>query len=177
MRPGRLAAFTNGIDEVGELCRDFTPEAVADTCGIPAEAIRAIARELSDAPRAAVYGRIGTCNQEFGTLASWLVDVINVLTGNLDREGGAMFSNPIAWSLTNLTPPEFANGFEFGRWRSRVRGAPEVLGQVPISCLAEEIATPGPGQIKALITIAGNPVLSAPDAAKLDARAARRSSA
>jgi len=92
-----------------------------------------------------------------------------VLTGNLDREGGAMFSNPIAWSISNFTPPEFANGFEFGRWRSRVRGAPEVLGQVPISCMAEEIATPGPGQIKALITIAGNPVLSAPDAAKLDA--------
>ena len=169
VRPGRLAAFTNGVDEVGELCRDFTPEAVAETCGIPADAIRRLARELSDAPRAAVYGRIGTCNQEFGTLASWLVDVVNVLTGNLDREGGAMFSNPIAWSLSNLTPPDFANGFEFGRWRSRVRGAPEVLGQVPISCLAEEIATPGPGQIKGLITIAGNPVLSAPDAAKLDA--------
>jgi anaerobic selenocysteine-containing dehydrogenase len=169
VRPGRLAAFTNGIEAVGELCREFTPEAVADTCGIPAETIRAIARGLSDAPRAAVYGRIGTCNQEFGTLASWLVDVINVLTGNLDREGGAMFSNPIAWSISSLTPPEFANGFEFARWRSRVRGAPEVLGQVPISCLAEEIATPGPGQIKALITIAGNPVLSAPDSAKLDA--------
>ena len=168
VRPGRLAAITNGIDEVERLCRDFTPEAVADTCGVPAETIRSVARDLSDAPRAAVYGRIGTCNQEFGTLASWLVDVINVLTGNLDREGGAMFSNPIAWSLASLTPPDFVDGFEFGRWRSRVRGAPEVLGQVPISCLAEEIATPGPGQIKALITIAGNPVLSAPDASKLD---------
>jgi anaerobic selenocysteine-containing dehydrogenase len=148
VRPGRLTAFTNGIEAVGELCREFTPEAVARTCGIPADAIRRTARELSDAPRSAVYGRIGTCNQEFGTLASWLVDVVNVLTGNLDREGGSMFSNPIAWSLSNFTPPEFANGFEFGRWRSRVRGAPEVLGQVPISCLAEEIATPGPGQIK-----------------------------
>jgi anaerobic selenocysteine-containing dehydrogenase len=169
VRPGRLAALTNGIDEVERLCRDFTPEAVAASCGIPAETIREIARDLSDAPRAAVYGRIGTCNQEFGTLASWLVDVINVLTGNLDREGGAMFSNPIAWSLSSLTPPDFKDGFAFGRWRSRVRGAPEVLGQVPISCLAEEIATPGAGQIKALITIAGNPVLSAPDAAKLDA--------
>jgi len=169
VRPGRLAAFTNGIDEVAGLCRDFAPEVVAATCGVSAAAIRRLAREISDAPRAAVYGRIGTCNQEFGTLASWLVDVINVLTGNLDREGGAMFSNPIAWSLGNLTPPDFANGFEFGRWRSRVRSAPEVLGQVPISCLAEEIATPGAGQIRALLTIAGNPVLSAPDAAKLDA--------
>jgi anaerobic selenocysteine-containing dehydrogenase len=154
---------------VARLCAPFTPEAVASTCRIPAETIRRLARELSTARRAAVYGRIGTCNQEFGTLASWLVEVLNVLTGNLDREGGSMFSNPIAWSLTSLTPPEFANGFEFGRWKSRVRGAPEVLGQVPVSCLAEEIATPGPGQVKALITIAGNPVLSSPDAGRLDA--------
>ena len=149
--------------------RTFRPNAWRDACGVPAETIRRLARELSEAPRAAVYGRIGTCNQEFGTLASWLVDVLNVLTGNLDREGGAMFSNPVAWSLASLTPPEFANGFTLRRWRSRVRGAPEVLGQVPISCLAEEIATPGKGQIRALITIAGNPVISAPDAAKLDA--------
>jgi len=169
VRPGALAEHLNGVEEVGRLCRDFTPEAVADFCGLPADDIRRIARELSDAPRAAVYGRIGTCNQEFGTLASWLVDVTNALTGNLDREGGAMFANPIAPSVSMLTPPEFADGFEFGRWRSRVRGAPEVLGQVPVSCLSEEIATPGEGQIRALITIAGNPVLSTPDAAKLDA--------
>jgi anaerobic selenocysteine-containing dehydrogenase len=166
---GDVADLVDGVDVIEHVVRDFTPGAVSETCGIPAATIERLAREIAGAPSAAVYGRIGLCNQEFGTLASWLVDVINVLTGNLDREGGAMFSNPIAWSLTNLTPPEFANGFEFGRWSSRVRGAPEVLGQVPISCLAEEIATPGPGQIRALITIAGNPVLSAPDAAKLDA--------
>ena len=166
---GRLAEFTNGVEEVRTLSADFTPEAVAECCGIPAEKIREIARGLADAPSGSVYGRIGTCNQEFGTLASWLVDVVNVLTGNLDREGGSMFSNPIAWSLVSLTPPDFAEGFTFGRWKSRVRGAPEVLGQVPVSCMAEEIATPGEGQLKALITIAGNPVLSAPDAGKLDA--------
>jgi anaerobic selenocysteine-containing dehydrogenase len=102
-------------------------------------------------------------------MASWLVDVLNVLTGNLDKPGGAMFAKPLAWSFVSLRPPEFADGFEFGRWKSRVRGAPEVLGQVPVSCMAEEIATPGEGQIKALITIAGNPVLSSPDAGKLDA--------
>ncbi len=169
VRLGALEGRVDGVDEVGRLCADFTPEAVADACGIPADAIRRLARELSDAPRAAVYGRIGTCNQEFGTLASWLVDVVNAVTGNLDREGGAMFSNPVAWSIASLVPPEFADGFTFGRWKSRVRGAPEVLGQVPVSCLAEEIATPGEGQLRALVTIAGNPVLSAPDAAKLDA--------
>jgi anaerobic selenocysteine-containing dehydrogenase len=164
-----LEGRVNGVEAVRRIAAGFAPERVAETCGIPAATIRRLARDLAGAERAAVYGRIGTCNQEFGTLASWLVDVLNVLTGNLDREGGAMFSNPIAWSLTSLTPPEFANGFTLHRWRSRVRGAPEVLGQVPVSCLAEEIATPGAGQIRALVVIAGNPVLSAPDAGRLDA--------
>ena len=166
---GDLEGIVSGVDVVESLCKDFSPEVVSETCGIPAETIRRIARELSGADRAAVYGRIGTCNQEFGTVASWLVEVMNVLTGNLDRPGGSMFANPISWSLTTLRPPEFTEGFEFGRWNSRVRGAPEVFGQVPVSCMAEEIATPGDGQIRGLITIAGNPVLSAPDAGKLDA--------
>jgi anaerobic selenocysteine-containing dehydrogenase len=131
VRPGRLAAFVRGLDEVERLCRDFAPEAVAATCGVEAATIRRLARELAAAPRAAVYGRIGTCNQEFGTLASWMVEVLNVLTGNLDRPGGAMLADPVAWSLATLRPPEFAGGFTLGRWRSRVRGAPEILGQVP----------------------------------------------
>ncbi len=167
--PGALKDRLEGVEEIGRLCREFTPEAVEDFCGFDAGTIRRLARELAAAPAGAVYGRIGTCNQEFGTLASWLVEVVNILTGNLDRPGGSMFSNPISWSLTTLRPPEFADGWEFGRWHSRVRGAPEVLGQVPVSCMAEEIATPGEGQIKALICIAGNPVLSAPAASKLDA--------
>ncbi len=167
--PGRLAELANGIDRVQGLCRAFTPQSVEASCAIPAETIRRITRELAAAKTAAVYGRIGTCNQEFGTLASWLVDVVNFLTGNLDRPGGSMFANPIAWSLTTIHPPDQPPGFAFGRWKSRVRGAPEVLGQYPVSCLAEEISTPGEGQIKALITIAGNPVISSPDAGKLDA--------
>ncbi len=163
-----LELRANGLAELRALVAEFTPESVAGACRIPAETIRRIARELSGAERAAVYGRIGTCNQEFGTLASWAVDVLNVITGNLDREGGAMFANPVAWSLTSLPNPEFAGGVTFGRWKTRVRGAPEVLGQVPVSCLAEEIATPGDGQLKALITIAGNPAISAPGADRLD---------
>jgi anaerobic selenocysteine-containing dehydrogenase len=166
---GDVADIVAGVDELRVLAADFTPEAVAATCAIPPPTIRRLARELAAAPSGVIYGRIGLCNQEFGTLASWLIDVVNVLTGNFDRPGGMMFGNPIAWSLASLPNPQWVDGYTFGRWRSRVRGAPEVLGQVPVSCLAEEIATPGDGQLKGLITIAGNPVISAPDAAHLDA--------
>jgi anaerobic selenocysteine-containing dehydrogenase len=169
VRLAQLADHVNGLDELRRLVEPFAPEAVAATCAIDAVTIRRVAAELSDAESAAVYGRIGTCNQEFGTLASWLVEVINILTGNLDRAGGSMFAEPIAWSMISMRPPDQAGGFQFARWHSRVRRAPEVLGQFPVSCLAEEIAAPGPGQIKALITIAGNPVISAPDAGKFDA--------
>jgi len=157
-----------GVGTVQAAARRFTPEAVAETCGVSEGTIRRIAHDIAAAPSAAVYGRIGLCNQEFGTLASWLIDVVAILTGNFDRPGGTMFGNPIAWPLASLPNPDWAEGYTFGRWNSRVRGAPEVLGQVPVSCLAEEIATPGEGQLKALITIAGNPVISAPDARRLD---------
>ena len=166
---GRLEAMVEGVDTVAALCRDFTPESVEAICAIPAPTIRRLARALAAAPRAAVYGRIGTCTQEFGTLASWLVEVLNVLTGNLDRAGGAMFAEPVAWPMATLRPPDQPPGWQLHRWRSRVAGIPEVLGQVPLACLAEEIITPGPGRIEALITIAGNPAVSGPDAGRLDA--------
>jgi len=166
---GDVAGIVNGVDDVRRLATEFPPERVADTCRVPAETIRRLAHEIAASPSAAVYGRIGLCNQEFGTLASWLVDVVNILTGTFDRPGGLMFGNPIAWGASSLPDPQWAEGVSFGRWKSRVRGAPEVLGQVPLSCLAEEIATPGAGQLKALVTIAGNPVISAPDAGRLDA--------
>ncbi|MCU1428293.1 MAG: anaerobic dehydrogenase, typically selenocysteine-containing [Actinomycetia bacterium] len=166
---GDVAGIVDGVDLVRDLAAGFSPEDVATLCRVPAATIRRIARELAVTEAGTVYGRIGLCNQEFGTLASWLVDVVNVLTGNFDRPGGTMFAKSIAWSLTSLPNPEHENGVEFGRWRSRVRGAPEVLGQVPVSCLAEEIATPGDGQLRALVTVAGNPVISAPDSQHLDA--------
>jgi anaerobic selenocysteine-containing dehydrogenase len=162
---GHLADRLKGVDEVARLAADFPPERVAATCGISADEIRTLTREFAAAERAVWYARIGTCNQEFGTLASWLPDVINALTANLDTEGGLMWGKPIAWAAA-LT--DRGNPIEFGRFRSRVRGAPEVMGQFPVSCMAEEIATPGEGQIKALVTVAGNPVISAPEADKLD---------
>jgi anaerobic selenocysteine-containing dehydrogenase len=162
---GHLGDKLKGVDQVEEVARTFTPEVVADTCGVSAEEIRTLAREFAAADKAVWYARIGTCNQEFGTLASWLPDVINALTGNLDTEGGLMWGKPIAWSATLADRGE---PIEFGRWHSRVRGAPEVMGQVPVSCMAEEIATPGEGQIKALVMLCGNPVISAPEADKLD---------
>jgi anaerobic selenocysteine-containing dehydrogenase len=169
VRLGDLAGRVNGVEDVRAFVAAFPPERVAAACRVPAATIRRLAHEIAAAPAAAVYGRIGLCNQEFGTLASWLVDVVNVLTGNFDRPGGLMFGNPIAWSLTSLPDPQWADGVRFDRFRSRVRGVPEVLGQFPLSCLAEEIAVPGDGRIRALVTIAGNPVISSPDAARLDA--------
>jgi anaerobic selenocysteine-containing dehydrogenase len=169
VRLGRLSEHTVGLDEIERLARPFAPEAVAPITGLDAAAIRGIARDLADAKRAAVYGRIGTCTQEFGTLASWLVDVLNVLTGNLDREGGAMFPKAAAGSRNATGVPGTGRGVRFGRWSSRVRGVPEVYGELPAACLAEEIDTQGDGRLRALITVAGNPVLSTPNAGRLRA--------
>jgi anaerobic selenocysteine-containing dehydrogenase len=166
---GDLAPHVAGLDEVRRLVSPFTPEIVAPVCGIDAETIRRVAHELAAARTAAVYGRIGTCTQEFGTLASWLVDVLNALTGNLDRRGGAMFTRAAAGAANTRGAPGIGRQFVMGRRHSRVRGAPEVFGELPVVCLAEEIETPGQGQIRALITIAGNPVVSTPDSARLDA--------
>jgi anaerobic selenocysteine-containing dehydrogenase len=166
--PGPLAEHLNGLDEVLELVRDFPPDLAAGACGIPAEEIRRMARELAAAPSAAVYGRIGTCTQEFGTLASWLVDVLNVLTGNLDREGGAMFARAAAGQRNSTGSGGAGKGVRFGRWQSRVRGLPETFGELPVSCLADEMETAGDGQVRALVTVAGNPVVSTPNAGRLE---------
>jgi anaerobic selenocysteine-containing dehydrogenase len=159
----------DGIDTMRRVAADWPPARVSAVTGIDEDRIRDLARELAGTENSVVYGRIGLCNQEFGSLASWLVDVINILTGHFDRPGGAMFPRPAAWSITTQPLPGLEGGIpEFGRWRTRVRGAKEVLGQTPVSCMAEEIATPGDGQLKALITVAGNPVLSTPGGHKLD---------
>lgn len=165
---GDLAPHVQGTDELAEAMSEFTPEAVAGACDVDAGTIRALARELAAAPTAAVYGRIGSCTVPHGTLASWLVDVLNILTGNLDRPGGALFPH----SATDKTPRPAGpgRGFGLGRWHSRVSGHPEAKGELPLSALAEEIdtATPEGSPVRALITIAANPVLSAPDGDRLD---------
>jgi anaerobic selenocysteine-containing dehydrogenase len=166
--PDRLLSLTDGVEMVAQLAEPFTPDAVAPHTGIGADETARMARELAAAPRAVVYGRIGTCTQEFGTLASWLVDVLNVLTGNLDREGGAMFPLGAAGHSNAAGPPGRGRGARFGRFSSRVRGLPEIFGELPVACLSEEIETPGEGQVRALITICGNPVLSTPNSGRLD---------
>src|SRR3954447_2683918 len=156
---GDVAPHADGVEAVRELAQPFSPEAVAPATGVEAETIRRLARELAAAPRGCVYGRIGTTTQAFGTVTSWLVDVLNALSGNLDREGGAMFP------LSATTPPDSGRRRETttGRWTSRVRGLGEIFGELPAACLAEEIDTPGEGRIRALITLAGNPVVSTPN--------------
>ena len=160
---GAAAAQMAGLEEVRALVAPFTPEAVARFTGIEPALTREVATELADAPTAAVYGRIGTHTVSFGTLSSWAVDLLNAVSGNLDRAGGAMF--PYA---AHLSTHRKGRPFATGRWQSRVRGLPEVLGELPVSTLADEIETPGEGQIRLLFTVAGNPVLTTPDAGRLD---------
>jgi anaerobic selenocysteine-containing dehydrogenase len=165
---GACEGLVTGLDAVIEACRPYTPEAVAAACGLAADDIRRLARELAAAESACVYGRMGTTTAEFGTITSWLVDVLNVLTGNLDRPGGAMFTTAAAGSANTRGTPRYGKPTTLHRFRSRVRALPETMGELPVVALAEEIDTPGEGQVRALITIAGNPALSTPDAGRLD---------
>ena len=163
----RLGRFLNGLDEVVLALQPFTPEAVAVTTGIDAQTIRRLARELRDASSSAVYGRIGTTTTAFGTTASWLVDVVNIFTGNLDRVGGAMLPLPVAGSGNTSGAGGKGKGFRTGRGHSRVRKYPEALGEYPAAAMAEEITTPGEGQVRALIVVGGNPILSTPNGEQL----------
>jgi anaerobic selenocysteine-containing dehydrogenase len=166
INPGRLAEFTNGLDVLADAVKPFAPEAVAERTGLDPRAIRELALDFAKAPSAVAYGRVGTCTQEFGGLASWLVVALNVVTGNLDRPGGAMFPRPAA-DLMAFADRIGQRG-HFDKGRSRVRGLPEFGGEWPVAVLAEEIETEGPGQIRALVTSSGNPVLSTPNGTRLD---------
>ncbi|MGW5734196.1 MULTISPECIES: molybdopterin oxidoreductase family protein [Streptomyces] len=163
---GALEDQVEGVDDVREAVRPFTPDAVSAACDVPADTIRALARELAAAPTAAVYARVGASTVAHGTLTNWLVDVLNALTGNLDRPGGALF--PLSATDRAPRPAGPGKGFALGRWHSRVSGHPEAKGELPIAALAEEIDTPGDGAIRAVVAVAANPVLSAPDGDRLD---------
>ncbi len=166
---GTVADHVAGVDEVCAALTPFTPEAVAEVTGVGADVIRDLARRLAAAPTAVVYGRIGTTTQAFGTTTSWLIDVVNILSGNLDRPGGAMFTKAAAGQANTRGTPGSGRGMRVYRNESRVSGLRGTLGELPAAVMAEEIDTPGEGQIKAMITVAGNPVLSTPNGTRLDA--------
>jgi anaerobic selenocysteine-containing dehydrogenase len=159
---GQLGSFTQGLDVVEQALQDFTPEQAATRCGIDADTIRGMARDLAAANAGICYGRMGVSTQRFGALCQWLIQLINIATGNLDKPGGVLFST--------LAVDQLANGGRggFGRHHSRVRGLPEFDRELPAAAMAEEILTEGEGQIRAMFTGAGNPVLSTPNGAQLD---------
>ena len=163
---GPLAPFTKGVEMIAKLVAEFPPENVASITGIDSGQIRLMAREFASAEAAVCYGRIGVSTQEFGAACQWLINVLNIVTGNLDRAGGAMFTLPAFDPVSS--PESLAPRGSFARWHSRVRKLPEFAGELPVVTLAEEILTEGPGQIKALVTSAGNPVLSTPNGRELD---------
>jgi len=163
---GSVEPHVRNVEALRTLAKDFTPESTAAATGIAADTTRRLARELAAAGSAACYGRIGTCTQEFGTLASWLVDCVTILTGNLDRPGGAMFPLPAI-----ARPPEAprkTSRLPMNRWQSHVRGLPEAFGELPVAAMAEEIEGEGGAPpIRAMVTVAGNPVLSTPNGERL----------
>lgn len=166
VHPGRAADFVDGIETLQKRVRPFTPDAVAAHVGMSAADIRALALEFAAAKSAVAYCRMGTCSSAHGGVAAWLVYALNIITGNLDRPGGVMFPKP-ALDIIGLAPL-LGEGGHFNAWQSRVSGLPEFGGELPAVTLAEEIMTPGTGQVRALVTHAGNPVLSTPNGRQLD---------
>ena len=159
-------AYVDGLAAVEAAVAPYTPELAEEHSGVPADEVRRVARDLAGADRAAAYGRIGVSAHAFGSVCVWAINCLNILTGNLDRVGGAMFTDP---AIDAVGTGLIGRG-HFDLWRSRVRGLPEASGELPVSALREEIETPGDGQIRALLTVAGNPVLSTPDGAALRPR-------
>lgn len=153
----------DGLDEVRKIVADITPERAARHCEIEAREIERITRELCEAECAALYGRFGTCAQAFGSISQWAIQLFNLLTGNLDREGGTMIATP---AMNLLHQPHVAGSH--ARFRTRISGLPECAGHLPSVALAEEIMTPGAGQIRALFCVAGNPASSVSGSAQLN---------
>jgi anaerobic selenocysteine-containing dehydrogenase len=167
----QAAPWVDGVERLGAIVAGYPPEATAAATGIEPATVRELARALASTPRAVCYGRLGICTAELGGLAAWLVYALAAVSGHLDTPGGLMFTTP----AIDLLPLARLLGLEngHGRWRSRVRGLPEFGGELPVVTMADEIVTPGPGQLRALVTSAGNPVLSAPGGPRLERALAR----
>ena len=157
------AAYVDDVEAVRDLVADFTPEHAEPLSGVPADVIRQITREFAAADGAAAYGRLGVSTHGFGSICQWAIQCLNLLTGNVDREGGLLFPEP----AVDAVGRGIIGRGHFDIWRSRVRGIPEYGGELPVSVMREEIETPGDGQIRAVLTVAGNPVLSTPDGRSL----------
>ena len=160
---GRLTDMAEQLEEVEQAVGPYTPEAVAAYCGVQAADIRALAHAFCKAEKAVCYGRMGVSTQAFGGLCQWLINLINILSGNFDQAGGAMFAQP---AVDFAVAPKRAG--KTNRWASRVSGYPERFGELPVAAMVEEMTTPGPGQIRSFISVAGNPVLSTADGGALE---------
>lgn len=171
VRPGRAPQWSEGLEQLPALFSPYTPERVAADCGLPAATIRQLALDFARARRAVAYGRLGVCQSPNGTLTHWLINLLNLLTNRLDEVGGAMFSTP-AFDILALARL-FAGGGRYARWTSRVRGLPEFSDELPQATLADELLTPGAGQVRAMLLFAGNPVLSTPQGQRLDGAMAK----
>ena len=165
--PGEMAAITDGLAQIQDMVAEFSPEAVSNATGISAEVIKEIAHQFCAAKTAVCYGRLGVSTQAYGGLCQWLINVINIITGNMDNPGGAMFPLP-AVDVPGMMIMTGRGKERFNRWQTRLRKLPEFGGELPVSSLAEEILTPGENQIRSMVTIAGNPVLSSPNGGQLD---------
>ncbi len=166
VRLGRLAGRVKRLDALAAFVRDLPPERVAPRTGLAACAIRRLAVAFAGAERAACYGRVGLCTQRYGTLAAWLQQALNLATGRLDEVGGMLLPTPAADAAGLLARLGWRGTFD--RWQSRARRLPEFGGELPVAALADEIAPAGPRSVRALITVAGNPVLSAPNGRRLE---------
>jgi anaerobic selenocysteine-containing dehydrogenase/NADPH-dependent glutamate synthase beta subunit-like oxidoreductase/NAD-dependent dihydropyrimidine dehydrogenase PreA subunit len=161
-KPGRLLELAKGWESLSTLLERLPLARIAKQTGIAVADIERIAIEFASADRAVCYGRMGISTQEFGALNHWLINLLNIITGNLDRAGGMMFSTP----AVDLLKTSGRGGFD--RYRSRVRGLPEFNRELPTAVLAEEMLVPGQGQVRAFVSVAGNPVLSSPNGRQLE---------
>jgi anaerobic selenocysteine-containing dehydrogenase len=165
-RLGRFERAVKNLEALAAFTGELPPERVARRTGVPAPVIRRLARAFALAKNAACYGRVGLCTQRYGTLAVWLVQALNLVTGHLDEAGGMMFTSPAVDAVRIMS--RLGTQGAAGRWHSRARGLPEFGGELPIATLADEIETTGHGRVRGLVTVAGNPVLSAPNGRRLD---------